>query len=241
MSGKYHYPFLWENSALVFDWDRKVLKVSFLEGGRRYQREITLDHFPIPNFYVVGGLIHFCGETPKGQAEYKLSSEGVVMDFFPATRPRKGEKALIKFKDDREGIYTRFFFNQLRLKAFVDMLEALDKSYSVVEVPEGARRSEIDVPPDKELSLSKEKGEVYVEGVRIPMPDRSALYEVLKNVAVRGDTFPMKTTYPEGRISIAGRLFEFFRREGEGYSLAKRLSLNRESALRIMCVVSPLR
>lgn len=238
---KHYYPFIWENSQLIFDWDNKVLHVRFVENERKYERNLPLEAFPVHSFYNIAGFIYICGEQPPGQAEYKLTSEGVVMDFFPATKPRKGEKALIKFQDDREMIYTRFFFNQLRLKAFVDMLEAVDKTISVAEIPERRKRSEVSVSPDKEVLLTKADGEVYIEDVHIPMPDRSALYEVLRKIAIFGDTYPMKTTYDNARIVVAGNTFELFKKEGDGFVPVKRLKLKREDALRMMCVVSPLR
>ena len=239
--GKHYYPFVWENSQLVFDWDSKVLHVKFVEGGRKYERDIPLEAFPVHSFYTIAGFIYICGEQPPGQAEYKLTSEGIVMDFFPATKPKKGEKALIKFQDDQEMIYTRFFFNQLRLKAFIDMLEAVDKTISVAEIPEGRKRSEVSVSPDKEVLLTKTDGEVYIDDVHIPMPDRSALYEVLRKIAVFGDTYPMKTTYDGARIVVTDNVFELFRKEGESFIPVKRLRLKREDALKMMCVVSPLR
>ena len=241
MNCKKYYPFVWENSQLIFDWDSKVLHVKFVENKREYKKDLPLEAFPVHSFYTIAGYIHICGEQPPGQAEYKLTSEGIVMDFFPATKPRKGEKALIKFQDDQEMIYTRFFFNQLRLKAFIDMLEAVDKTISVAEIPEGRKRSEVSVPPDKEILLTKADGEVYIEDVHIPIPDRSALYEVLRKIAIFGDTYPMKTTYERARIVVAGNIFELFKKEGRNFIPVRRLKLKRDDALRMMCVINPLR
>ncbi len=238
---KQFYPFVWENSKLIFDWGSKVLHVEFAESGREYSRDIPLTGFPTHTFYVIAGLIYYGGELPKGQAEYKLAQEKVVFDFIPATKPKKNERALMLLKDDAQLIYTRFYFNTLRLKAFLDMLEALDKVVSVAQIPEGKSRAEITPSPDKEVTLIKSDGEVYIEDVHIPMPDRSALYEVLKRMAKFGDTYLFKSTYDNARVVVVGDTFELFKREGDKFVPWKQLKLKREDALRMMCVLSPLR
>lgn len=229
-----HFPFIWENSKLIFDWDEKLLQVDFIEGGQPYSRTIPLTGFPVHTFYVIGGLIYHAGTTPKGQAEYKLSEEKVVLDFIPATKPKKSERALIKFTDDTALIYTRFFFNMLRLKAFLDMLEALDKVISVSQYPKNPK-------PDSEITLIKENGAVHIEDIYLPMPDRSALYEVLKRFVRFGDTYLFKSTYDDARIVVVGDTFELFRKDGNTFIPWKKLRLKKEDALRMMCVVSPLR
>jgi len=241
MSYKHYYPFVWENSKLVFDWDAGVLHVEFAENKRHYKKDIPLSTFPIHTFYTIGGLIYYAGIIPGGQAEYKLGTEGIVMDFIPATKPKKREKALIKYQDDREMIYTRFYFNRLRLKAFLDMLEAVDKTISVAQIPEGKRRDQTSILPEREVLLIKENGDVFVEDIPIPLPDRSAIYENLKRVVSFQDAYPMTITYEDGRLNLGGGNFEVFKKEGDQFVPHKRLRLGREDALRMMCVISPLR
>ncbi len=235
------FPFIWENSKLIFSWDSKNLSVEFIEGGKHYSRDISLTGFPVHTFYVIGGLIYYGGEIPKGKAEYKLSEERVIFDLIPATKPKKSERAIIKFTDDTQLIYTRFYFNMLRLKAFLDMLEALDKSISVAQIPANKSRKEAAISSEKEITLIKSEGEVYIEDVHIPMPDRSAIYEVLKRFVKLGDSYLFKSTYDSARIIVVGDTFEIQKKDGNGFIPFKRIKMKKEDALRMMCVVSPLR
>jgi len=226
------FPFLWGNHSLIFDWERKVLTVSFQKNGV-YTKEIPLDEFPTVNFFTVAGYIYFLGEQ-NVKAEYKLSKENIVIDFIPAKKPKKTEKAILLYTDDRAVERWAFNFKALDLTAFLVMLAKLDKALAVSHIP--PKQNPL---PEKILLLEKKNGIPYVEGIKINPVSVVRIYENLKKFLLTGTAYAITERLEFGRITMNVDRLEVFKEKNGKFVPLKELILTPETALRTMSVLNP--
>ncbi len=226
------FPFLWGNHSLIFDWNKKILMVSFQRNGN-YTKEIPLGEFPIVNFFTVAGYIYFLGEM-NVKAEYKLSRENIVIDFIPAKKPKETEKAILLYTDDKALERWAFNFKTLDLAAFLVMLAKLDKALAISHLP-----PKQNPPPERILFLEKKNGIPYVEGIEVNPVSATRIYENLKKFLLTGATYAIIERLEGGRIAISGDRLEVFKEENGKFVPLKELILTPETALRTMSVLNP--
>ena len=190
---------------------------------QKLPKTIPLEGFRVCSFYYVAGSLYYRGEDV-GKVEFFAENGKIVIDFMAAKNPKRSEKAQLLYRDTEFLESYGFSLNTLRLKAFLDMLASLDKVVAVSRTKES-------IP----LVAEKRKGEVFLEGLKIPYTGVSIIFENLKNFVLTGKAYNITQDLEGGRCRFRNNTIEILDSSG---NLLKREKLNTEVALKLMSAIN---
>ncbi len=214
------FPFIYgDGSKIIFDWKERRLFVKF----RNYQKVVSLEGFRVCGFYYVAGSLYYRGEDI-GKAEFFTENGKIVISFMATKNPKRSEKAQLLYRDIEILESYGFPLNTLRLKAFLDMLASLDKVVAV-------SRTKKSIP----IIAEKIKGEVFVEGLKVPYTGVSIIFENLKNYLLTGRAYNITQNLEKGKIRFRKNSLEILDHLG---NIVKKEFLTPEIALKLMSVIN---